>query len=171
MSHAATSWPRKTSQVLPAASRYGLAVLAVAVAWLVRQALDRVLGDAQAFPTFYVTVALVAWWAGWRPAVLALILGYLTADWFFLPPRYSLGAEDWKNVVELVTYFFVGGTSILCIASLRKAEKQARDNAHALQEEKMELEIHIQKRKQVEEILARSRQELERLVKERTAKL
>jgi len=50
--------------------------------------------------------------------------------------------------VELVTYFFVGGTSILCIASLRKAEKQARDNAQALQQEKMELEIHIQKRKQ-----------------------
>src|SRR5882724_4205499 len=115
LSHAGATWRRKASHFAPAVSGYALALLVVALAWLVRQALDHVLGDAQAFPSFYVAIALVAWLAGWRPAVLALGLGYLTADWFFLPPKYSLGVQDWKHVVELVTYFFVGGTSILCI--------------------------------------------------------
>ena len=103
---------RLSGKLMPCLLRYGLALLLVTLAWGLRLMLDPVLGEVQAFPTFYVAVALAAWWVGWRPAVLVLLLGYVAGDWFFLPPRHSLGLRDWSHVVELLTYFSVAGTVV-----------------------------------------------------------
>ena len=70
--------------------RYGFACLAVLLAFAVRLALDPALGNRQTLATFYVAVTLTAWWAGTGPAILALVLGYVVGDWFFIPPRGEL---------------------------------------------------------------------------------
>jgi len=65
----------------------------VALAWLVRQALDHVLGDAQAFPSFYVAIALVAWLAGGDQRC-SRWPGLPNRRLVFSSPKYSLGVQD-----------------------------------------------------------------------------
>ena len=109
---------------------------------------------------------------GWLAAALVVVVvGYALGDWFFIPPRYTLGVEDWAHAVELLTYFAVCGTTIWLIASLRRAQERAEALAQAALRKQQQLEMEMRKRKQAEEALARSHQELERLVRERTAKL
>ena len=66
---------------------YGWALLAVAVAAVVRWALDPLLDDHYPLGTFYAAVALVGWFFGVRPAILSAILGYLVGSFLFLSPR------------------------------------------------------------------------------------
>jgi signal transduction histidine kinase len=150
---------------------YAVGVLGVAVALLIRLALDPWLGNAEPFAFFYAAVAFVAWRLGWGPAMLALMLGYLTAHWFFLPPRYALALEDFADIVELMTYFCVTGSIVTLVATLRKANQRAEASAQAALREKGELEVEVRQRKKAEAALARGRDELERTVQERTAKL
>jgi len=150
---------------------YALGVLSVVVALLIRLALDPWLGNAEPFAFFYAAVGLVAWRLGWGPAMLALMLGYLTAHWFFLPPRYALALEDFADIVELLTYFFVTGTIVLLITTLDRANRRAEVSAQAVLRDKSELEVEMRQRKEAEAALARNRDELDRLVQERTAKL
>ena len=64
---------------------YGLAGAAVAGAFLIRLAIDPILGDRQPFPMFYLAVAFATWLGELGPALLALVLGYLLGDFFFVP--------------------------------------------------------------------------------------
>jgi signal transduction histidine kinase len=156
--------------IAPAAG-CAVALLAAGLACVARLALDPYLKDAQPFPLFYVATAVVAWWAGWRSALVVVTVGYVLGDWFFVPPRYTLGVEDLPHLLELLTYFAVTGTTIWLMASLQRARGRANANAQAALREQQQLEVEVQKRQRAEEELARSNQELERLVQERTAKL
>jgi PAS domain S-box-containing protein len=116
---------------------YGFAVLAVAVALLVRLALDRALGDRQPFPTFYLAVAITAWYGGLRPATLALFLGYLAADWYFIAPRGTLGLlhPGIDHVVGGALYLIVGSTVAVLAESLRRAEQRTATRLQRLEQE------------------------------------
>lgn len=78
-------------QSRPAWRRYGVAVVVVALATALRMLLDPWLGDSHYFTFYYAAVALVTWYSGPLPAVLALIAGLILGDWFFEEPRYALG--------------------------------------------------------------------------------
>jgi PAS domain S-box-containing protein len=101
------------------------------VALLVRLALDPALGNRQTLATFYVAVTVTAWWAGAGPALVALVLGYVVSDWFFIPPRgvLSLGQPSAADAVGAALYVFVGAVSIALTGALRRAERRARDRA------------------------------------------
>jgi K+-sensing histidine kinase KdpD len=66
-------------------------VVTVALATWLRLLLDPVLNDQVPFPTFFLAMLLTAWYGGMWPALLAVILGALCADYFLMPPRGSLG--------------------------------------------------------------------------------
>src|SRR5512140_3406819 len=87
--------------------RYIAAIVAAGLALGLRLALDPYLQNFEPFGTFYLAVAFAAWWSGWKPAVLVLILGYLAGDWFFVPPRHALGINEVRGLTHLLTYFFV----------------------------------------------------------------
>src|SRR5688572_17024381 len=67
--------------------RYGAAILLVAAALGLRVAFDKFLANAHPFPFFLAAIVVAAWFGGLGPALLALVLGYFVADWFFIPPR------------------------------------------------------------------------------------
>jgi two-component system cell cycle sensor histidine kinase/response regulator CckA len=94
-------------------------MLAVAVMCWVRALLDPVLGDNYPFTAFLAAVFLAAWIGGWRPGLLALVLGYLAADYFFVPPRGYLGHLSAADAVGLVVYLFVGGMAIIQVEATR----------------------------------------------------
>lgn len=71
----------------PAFGGYPLAILATAAAVAVRWLLDPWLGDLLALVTLYAAVAAAVWFGGFRPATLAVVLGYLASDYLFIEPR------------------------------------------------------------------------------------
>src|SRR5437870_2050895 len=73
---------RMGSTLRSLAARYGTALLAVAVALLVRLVLDPLVGDGLPFLAFCLAVVAVAWHGGFGPSFLALVLGLLAAAYF-----------------------------------------------------------------------------------------
>ncbi|MDI1447009.1 PAS domain S-box protein [Polyangium sp. 6x1] len=71
-------------------ARYGVAIAAVAVVTLIRVALVPVLGEHSPFLIFTLAVMVAAWYGGLRAAILATLLGALSATFFILHPQLSL---------------------------------------------------------------------------------
>ena len=70
--------------------RFGAALICVAMFTLVRAALDPILGVTHPFVTFYAAVAVAAGFGGFGPGLIALPLGLLAGNYFFISPRYAL---------------------------------------------------------------------------------
>lgn len=72
--------------------RYGLAVLAVAIAVLLTFASEW-FGLSSRSAAFLAAILLTGWYAGTGPLVVAMVLSTLAFDYFFLPPLYTIGLE------------------------------------------------------------------------------
>jgi PAS domain S-box-containing protein len=119
---------RLASQNAPAWVQYAAVIVLVAIAAWVRWLLDPFLRDVQPFSTFYISVAVLAWWAGWGPATLGVLLGYLIGDWLFMDPRGMLGPRggaDWERVL---VYLVLSGTTIFLMEQLRIAHRRTAEN-------------------------------------------
>src|ERR1700704_2273375 len=86
---------------------YLVAVLAVAAATLVRLGLDPFLDEEVPYITFFATVIFAAWYGGPGPAIVAILLSYIAADWFFISPRYSLALSTitTKHLISASLFF------------------------------------------------------------------
>ena len=83
---------------------YGGAVVFTALAVLLRWLLDPWLGDHLPLATLYGAVAIAVWLGGYRPALLAAVLGYLACDWLFIEPRGTFGLGIARDLIGLVAY-------------------------------------------------------------------
>jgi PAS domain S-box-containing protein len=119
------------------AMRYGVAVLSVAMASVVRAAVDPVLGDYQPFAFFFVAIAIAASVGGIGPALLAIVLGYLVGDWLFTSPRHELSLLTFEPRVVVGCFAFVSvGLMIAGITTgMRTAESRARERERDLARE------------------------------------
>jgi len=88
---------------------YGFALLSVVVATWLRVLLIPALGLQSPFSTFLFAILLTAWYGGVRPAVTALMLGVLLADYFLVPPIGGLGFKGAAQYLELAFYLCIGG--------------------------------------------------------------
>jgi PAS domain S-box-containing protein len=84
--------------------RYGLAVVAVGAALLYKVLLAPVLDEPTPFLLFPLAVLAAAWRGGLGPGLLASILALLSADYFFLQPRLSLGPAEAGQAVRLTLF-------------------------------------------------------------------
>jgi PAS domain S-box-containing protein len=135
--------------------RYGVAVIAVALAALAREAVDPYLHDHLPYFTFLVAVTVVAWFGGLGPALLSTALGFLAADRFFIAPRHALQVETVVGVLDITSYFIVS----LAITFFSHAMHKARERALT---RSRELEREIAERKRAEEALRESQHDLNR---------
>jgi PAS domain S-box-containing protein len=119
------------------AMRYGVAVLSVAMASVVRALVDPVLGDYQPFAFFFVAIAIAASVGGIGPALLAIVLGYLVGDWLFTSPRHELSLLTFEPRVVVGCFAFVSvGLMIAGITTgMRAAESRARERERDLARE------------------------------------
>lgn len=144
----------------------------VALATVARLSLDSFLGqDVLPYSFFYLAVAVTAWWAGLRPALLSALLGLLVGIWLIVPPRHTLAVHGLPGVAEIAVYLFVTGIVTALMTFLRQARAEAQASAAMALEKQRELEVEIQQRQQVEAALRRSEALLEQKIAERTAKL
>ena len=107
---------------------YGASVLIIGAAALARAGLGPFLGNHYPLGTFYAAVAVIGWFWGVGPAVLAAILGYLVGDYLFLSPQ---GSQQ-LFVLELTVYGAICAGIIALV--YRVHERQQRlDRALAAQ--------------------------------------
>src|SRR3984957_378362 len=114
--------------------RYGFAVVAVLIAFLVRRSLDPILENGtvkHAFITFIVATTLVAWYSGFFPSLLTFVAGFMLADWYFLEPKYSLYLTPHQYMDLMVPPMLVCMTIILFGRSMHAAREKA--DAHAVE--------------------------------------
>jgi PAS domain S-box-containing protein len=88
--------------------RYGLAIASTALATWVRLLLDPMLGDQFPVATMFFAVLLTAWYGGVRPAMAAVILGALAADYFLMQPRGSFLLRGETEYVGMAIFLAVG---------------------------------------------------------------
>lgn len=134
---------------------FGLSLCAVALAFWVRWLLDPLVGNLFPYATFVIAVTLSAWIGGWRPALLCIFLGIVLAQYFFVPPRYSLvpvGIQHWGGLLFFLT---IG----LVIASFGEGMRAAQ---------RRELQTERDVRQQAESLQAGQRQVLESIALGRT---
>jgi PAS domain S-box-containing protein len=79
----------------------------------------------------YGAVALAVWLGGYRPALLAAVLGYLACDWLFIEPRGTFGLGIARNLIGLVAYLvscgIIVGFGEALLASRRRVASRQRD--------------------------------------------
>jgi signal transduction histidine kinase len=97
---------------------YMVALLAVVVALVARAILHPFLQTEEpstfmAYTTFMVATAFSAWFLGWGPSLLAIGVGLLVGDFFFVPPAYSLSAFSRNELPETITYLVACGVFLL----------------------------------------------------------
>ena len=123
---------------------YGVAIVSVIGALAARMALDPILSDRQPFPTFFLAVTLVAWFGGFRPALLALGLGWFCASYFFMEPRHSFTPRYPYDIVASATYLSIGLAVVALSDSMRRAERTAEQKVAAAEALNQELARHAE---------------------------
>jgi PAS domain S-box-containing protein len=94
--------------------RYGCALLSIVLATLVRVLLNPVLGDRAPFTVMLFAILFTSWFAGVWPALVAVLLGVFSADYFFVPPIGSFVFKGPTQYIELAFYLGVGvGIAVL----------------------------------------------------------
>ena len=109
----------------PTAGTYGMTLAAVVVAALIRWLLDPMLGNHVPYPTFFVAVVFAAWVGGLRPALFAMVVGFLLAVFLFVPPRYTLVIVDGPHLLGLAMYVMVSFAIAAFSEAMRAAERRA----------------------------------------------
>src|SRR3989442_9333084 len=110
--------------------RYAVALAAIAVALGLRWALDPWLREQVPFITLFGAVIIAAWYGGAGPAIVAAIVGYLAADFFFITPRGTFGLLQTERMAEVVAYCISTGL----IAALGGAMRGARRRVESSEE-------------------------------------
>ncbi|MDB6034007.1 MAG: domain S-box, partial [Verrucomicrobiales bacterium] len=94
---------------------YAVSILAVGAAFLLRSALDPVLGDDYPYALFFGAVALTGLSGRTGPAFLAALSGFLLADFFFISPRHQFifNGFELPHLLGALAYWFTAGGMIL----------------------------------------------------------
>lgn len=155
-----TGWRRTVSNFL-------VAFVTVGLGTALRLGLDPVLGEHHPFTIYFAAVAITAWYGGFAPAVVATILAYLAADWFFIAPKFEFNwpRTNLDEFMALMAFLF----SSLAIAYTSKVMRQALDKARQKQRE---LQREIVERERAEKDLQQAQAQLRRyaaLLEERVA--
>jgi hypothetical protein len=130
----------RTSSLL----RYGVGVLVIPLAFLLILVLHALLRPDFpghiASPLFLLAVVLSAWYGGKGPGLFTAVLSYLTLEFVFLPPIYSvdLGWED----IPLAGVF---GLAAVVISTLDGKRRRAEE-AVGRSEERMRMARRFQER-------------------------
>src|SRR5499426_722210 len=113
-------------------ARYGIAVSSVALAAVVRLALEPVFGYDLPLSIFAIAVIVASWCGGLGPGLLATALSVLVGDYLFLEPRSSIFYYSDPYNLNRVVFFVITGTSFSLLNTwLRNSIKAEQESAEA----------------------------------------
>ena len=109
----------------PAVLRYGVAILALAFAVLVRLPLQSLLGNTTPFLFFFPAIIAAAWYGGLGPGLLATALSAVAANYLFMPPRFSFGVASLASAVQISLFIGIGVFITVLMERLHRARRGA----------------------------------------------
>lgn len=101
---------------------WGLAVLALVLASLIRGALHPILGAASPGFVFCMASALIAYYYGLAPALFVMVAGLAIADDLFVPPYGSISTLDRNDLTLVMTYPVLTLLIIILIERLHRSQ-------------------------------------------------
>src|SRR5689334_5598723 len=108
---------------------YALAVVSSAVAVGLRAMLDEPLGSAYPFIFSFAAVALSAAYGGWAPALVAVLLNYLSCDWLFIAPRGVIKLSKFDDFVAFGSFTFTCAIITGLAEGMRRARRAFESQA------------------------------------------
>src|ERR1700694_3716729 len=121
------------------AVRYAVAILATALTLLLRWALNPILGDYIPYILLCPAVAFSAWYCGIGPSLLSVVLAAAGAQYWIIPPLYTLQVGSKAQAVGIMPFLCVSAA----IIAMGEAHRHARGE---LQKSHGELESRVKER-------------------------
>lgn len=137
--------PRDASR-LPAQGTfriYLVAIVAVAMATLVRWQLSNVLGPHTPFLTFFPAVIIAVWFGGWRGGLAATALSVVSAWYFFVPNLRSFEISSISDWAGLLLFFLTALAITGFGGEMYSAQRVARETAARAQEQAETLRVTL----------------------------
>jgi PAS domain S-box-containing protein len=102
--------------------RYGVAVLAVAIALAVKLFLSDLIDLESPFMLFFTAILVSTWYGGTAAGLAATALATISCDYFFLTPKYVLLVANWEQGVRL-TFFVLEAICICSVVTILNSAK------------------------------------------------
>ena len=116
--------------------RYGAALLAAVAAFLVRRALNPILGDQVPYVTLFPAVAFAAWYCGIGPSLLSVVLALVGAKYWFIPPVHSFNLSTTEQSIGILC-FLLGSGVVVSMGEARRRENEKLRTAQGELEERV----------------------------------
>jgi PAS domain S-box-containing protein len=134
---------------------YGIAVLAVGMAVLLKFVLIPVVGgdpNSSPFMLFFAAVMVAAWFGGLWPGLLATALSALLSNYFFLAPQYALQIATPAQGFRLAVFVLEGAVISALVGMMHAARRRAEANALEIQRGEEELRVRARQQQAVAEL-------------------
>ena len=138
-------------------SKYGIALLAIAVAIAIRAALTPWMGQALPLATMFSAVAFVVWYGGWGPALFTTIAGFFAAGYVFRGGVGFIGPGlAMADIIGLFVYVLTNGSVILLGEAMRAAQRRLQEQQEQLSSTNLALENKVEAQSLLAAIVASS---------------
>lgn len=108
--------------------RYGVAVLAVAIALVVTLFLATLIHKESPFMLFFIAILVSAWCGGMGAGLAATALAAILCNYFLLPPQYVLSIASWEQGLRLTIFVLEAICICTAIAILNSARVRAQQS-------------------------------------------
>jgi signal transduction histidine kinase len=122
---------------------YATGVLLVGIALLLRATLHPWLGTQFPLVTLLLTVGLIAWRYGWKPALLTSAVGFAIASYFFTDPRGPFSSLAVPHVIALIGYAFLCAVIVGFSVGMRQARIDMQHTLQRLRTDSFELRSQL----------------------------
>ena len=106
---------------------YGVALLVVALATLLRMLLWGVLSEAGPFTIYSLAIIITALVCGFRPGMMATVLSVLIGSYFFVPPTFSFALLSTKEAWTVTMFAVVASINVALVSGLVAALLRRED--------------------------------------------
>ena len=130
--------------------QYMVAILAAALAVMIRGALNPFLQSDHAFVLSLLAVVAVAWQGGFGPALVTLVLSLSGTVYFFLEPRWEFALLSRSDRIAVALFFVCGLVAALLGEAQRNSRQRAEDNLADNIRKQATLEAEIARRHEIE---------------------
>jgi PAS domain S-box-containing protein len=138
-------------------STYGIALLALALAILVRAALTPWMGSAFPLATIFSAVAFAVWYGGAGPALFVAVLGYGTGSLSVgrVPPIVE-GVFTTAELAGFTVYMMANASIIVLGEAMRRAQRRLEEQQERLSTTNLALEDRVETQSLLAAIVASS---------------
>ncbi|MHC1764611.1 MAG: ATP-binding protein [Verrucomicrobiia bacterium] len=113
-------------------TEYSISIGLVALATGLRMLLEPAMGLSVPYVTFFLSNALIIRLTGTGPSILAILLSTAAADFFFMPPKFTLLSDGAQYFTSFL--FILANAVIMALAhAMRTAKEQAEHDKTILQ--------------------------------------